>query len=107
VWTIPGRGCRPLGLAEALGVRGRVRVRLANQHGMVCSCGRANCNSPAKHPVGHLVPNGIKGVSTKPEMVEGLFRDSPWNIGIVTGAATPNFQTFAPIKAILALARLR
>jgi hypothetical protein len=22
-----------------------------------CSCVRANCNSPAKHPVGHLVPN--------------------------------------------------
>ena len=59
-----------------------------HQHGMVCSCGRANCNSPAKHPVGQLVPNGIKGGSTKPKMVEGWFRDSPWNIGIVAGAAS-------------------
>ena len=31
-----------------------------HQDGMTCSCGRANCNSPAKHPVGHLVPNGLK-----------------------------------------------
>ena len=59
-----------------------------HQDGMICSCGRANCNSPAKHPVGQLVPNGIKGGSTKPKMVEGWFRDSPWNIGIVTGAAS-------------------
>jgi hypothetical protein len=44
--------------------------------------------SPAKHPVGHLVPNGIKGGSAKPKMVECWFRDSPWNIGIVTGAAS-------------------
>ena len=44
-----------------------------HQHGMVCSCGRANCNSPAKHPVGHLVPNGIKGGSTRPKMVECWF----------------------------------
>jgi Bifunctional DNA primase/polymerase, N-terminal/Primase C terminal 1 (PriCT-1) len=59
-----------------------------HQDGMTCSCARANCNSPAKHPVGHLVPNGIKGGSTKPKMVKGWFRDSPWNIGIVTGAAS-------------------
>jgi hypothetical protein len=35
-----------------------------HQHGMVCSCGRANCNSPAKHPVGQLVPNGLKNATT-------------------------------------------
>jgi hypothetical protein len=63
-----------------------------HQDGMTCSCGRANCNSPAKHPVGQLVPNGIKGGSTKPKMVEGWFRDSPWNIGIVTGADGHSFD---------------
>ena len=56
-----------------------------HQHGMACSCGRTNCNSPAKHPVGHLVPNGLKNATTDHEVVERWFRDQPWNIAIVTG----------------------
>ena len=53
--------------------------------GYVCSCGRADCGSPAKHPVGHLVPNGTKNGSTEPGIIERWFKASPWNIGIVTG----------------------
>jgi Bifunctional DNA primase/polymerase, N-terminal/Primase C terminal 1 (PriCT-1) len=56
-----------------------------HQDGMTCSCGRANCNSPAKHPVGHLVPNGLKNATTDHDVVERWFRNQPWNVAIVTG----------------------
>jgi len=53
---------------------------------MVCSCGRMDCTSPAKHPIGQLVPNGIKDASADPRKVGRWFQNAPWNIGIVTGA---------------------
>jgi hypothetical protein len=56
-----------------------------NQDGIVCSCGRANCASPAKHPVGHLVPSGLKNATAEPEKITEWFKQSPWNVGIVTG----------------------
>lgn len=62
-----------------------------HEHGMACSCGRANCNSPAKHPVGHLVPSGLKNSTTAANVVERWFRDQPWNIAIVTGKTSGVF----------------
>ena len=62
-----------------------------HQHGMVCSCGRANCNSLAKHPVGQLVPNGLKNATTDHDVVERWFRNQPWNVAIVTGKASGIF----------------
>jgi hypothetical protein len=56
-----------------------------HQHGTACSCGRAICNSPAKHPVGQLVPSGLKNASTKDKVIEQWFRDQPWNLAIATG----------------------
>ena len=53
--------------------------------GSVCSCGGSNCPSPAKHPVGHLAPNGTKNATLEPPVIEGWFKEAPWNIGIVTG----------------------
>src|SRR5438105_14757955 len=29
-----------------------------------CACGRADCPSPAKHPIAHLVPNGVRHATT-------------------------------------------
>ncbi len=62
-----------------------------HEHGMACSCGRANCNSPAKHPVGHLVPSGLKNASTEDKVVEQWFRNQPWNLAIVTGKTSGVF----------------
>ena len=56
-----------------------------HQGGLTCSCSRSNCPSPAKHPLGHLVPNGLKDASTEKKKIEYWFRDSSWNVGIVTG----------------------
>jgi hypothetical protein len=64
---------------------------IRHQDGLTCSCGRANCNSPATHPVGHLVPNGLKNATTDHEMVERWFRNQPWNVAIVTGKASGIF----------------
>jgi putative DNA primase/helicase len=55
---------------------------------MACSCGKADCPSPAKHPVARLVPHGLKSATTEPETVEGWFRDAPWNIAVATGIAS-------------------
>jgi len=52
---------------------------------MVCSCGRFDCPSPAKHPVAALVPNGLKNASCDPKVIEGWFKNSSVNLGIVTG----------------------
>jgi hypothetical protein len=57
-----------------------------NKDGSVCSCGRSDCTSPAKHPVGHLVPNGTKNSTTEPQLLERWFKDYSWNVGIVTGS---------------------
>lgn len=53
-----------------------------------CSCGKADCASPAKHPFGRLVPGGLRDASKDPQVLERWFRDSPFNIGIVTGTAS-------------------
>ncbi len=57
----------------------------------VCPCGNVECQSPAKHPVGRLVPNGIKNAAIDADVVERWFRDQPWNIGIVTGLTSGIF----------------
>lgn len=53
---------------------------------VVCSCGKAECKSVGKHPVGALVPHGVADASTGPEQVRVWWR---WwrhaNVGIATG----------------------
>jgi hypothetical protein len=48
-----------------------------------CSCGKANCQSPGKHPI---LANGVTGASSDPEIVRSWWDKTPWaNIGIATG----------------------
>lgn len=50
-----------------------------------CSCGRADCGSPGKHPRTH---NGVTGASTDVAVVAEWWRRWPTaNVGIATGAA--------------------
>lgn len=53
---------------------------------LVCSCGRSDCTSPAKHPFAKLVANGLRAASKDPAVVDRWFRNTALNIGIVTGA---------------------
>jgi hypothetical protein len=52
----------------------------------VCGCGRANCVSPAKHPLAKAVPRGLSDASTDAARVRGFFSNYPdANIGGVMG----------------------
>lgn len=52
-----------------------------------CTCNRVACKNQGKHPLGHLVPNGLKDASVDPDVITRWWRDSPWaNIAVVTGA---------------------
>lgn len=53
-----------------------------------CSCGRQSCSSPAKHPFGRLVPNGLRDASSDPNSVESWFQQTRLNLGIATGAVS-------------------
>ena len=37
-----------------------------NENRWVCSCGRSDCGSPAKHPFAKLVANGLKDATKNP-----------------------------------------
>jgi Bifunctional DNA primase/polymerase, N-terminal/Primase C terminal 1 (PriCT-1) len=53
----------------------------------VCTCGRADCQSPGKHPHGRLVRNGLKDATTDQLLIGhwwGCFDYA--NVGIATGA---------------------
>jgi len=55
------------------------------QDGM-CSCGRPDCSSPAKHP---LTPNGLKDATVNTETIRDRWTRWPdANIGVVTGQAS-------------------
>lgn len=53
-----------------------------------CSCGKADCSSPAKHPVGRLAPRGLLDASRDPTMLAAWFGHEACNVGIATGAAS-------------------
>lgn len=59
---------------------------ISNGH---CTCGDPQCDRPGKHPLGKLVPHGLKDSSTDPEVISRWWREAPWaNIGVVTGAVS-------------------
>jgi hypothetical protein len=70
------RGHAVLPLTWPVAVNGRLR----------CSCRRAaDCNSPAKHPYGRLVPNGLLAATTDETVIRQWFADEPQaNLGVVT-----------------------
>ena len=50
-----------------------------------CSCGRADCHSPGKHPLESLVPHGCKDATTDPDKKEEWWKRQPRaNIAIST-----------------------
>lgn len=56
---------------------------ISNGH---CTCGNPQCDRPGKHPMGKLVPHGLKDASVDPEVITRWWKEAPWaNIGVVTG----------------------
>lgn len=54
-----------------------------------CSCGNEDCSSKGKHPIGKLVPNGVKDATKDPEKILEWWSEYPdANIGIATGAVS-------------------
>jgi hypothetical protein len=52
-----------------------------------CACPACECGSPAKHPVGHLVPHGKDQASTDPAVIRRWWASCPLaNLGLRTGA---------------------
>lgn len=63
--------------------------RPVERHGRrLCSCGKADCPSPAKHPVGKLAPRGVLDATKDRTTVDRWFSGTGWSIGIATGAAS-------------------
>ena len=54
----------------------------------VCACGKLHCASPAKHPVGRLVPRGALQASKDARQLTEWFAGTRHNIGIATGEAS-------------------
>src|SRR5262245_41364574 len=53
---------------------------------LVCSCGKANCDKPAKHPFGRLAPNGLRNATLDKTMITRWFECYPQlNVGVLTG----------------------
>jgi hypothetical protein len=51
-----------------------------------CACGQASCTSPGKHPIGRLVPRGVKGATKNDAIIKQWWTAYPKaNIGIATG----------------------
>jgi hypothetical protein len=57
------------------------------KYGVTCGCGRGTrCESPGKHPLGTLVPNGLKSATTDNKMITDWWAARPnANIGVATG----------------------
>jgi putative DNA primase/helicase len=52
---------------------------------LACSCGRANCASPAKHPFSRLVPHGLKHATTDTKQIAAWWGSYPYlNVAVVT-----------------------
>ena len=50
-----------------------------------CTCGDRSCPSPAKHPIAHLAPRGLKDAVTDLDTIRDWFTRCYWaNFGICT-----------------------
>ena len=50
-----------------------------------CTCGKADCHSPGKHPFAPLAPHGLKDATDSLDTVRGWFVEHYWlNYGVST-----------------------
>jgi hypothetical protein len=75
-----------------------------------CSCRDPGCGQPAKHPLGSLVPHGVKDATTNRARILAWWTRHPQaNIGLATGHAFDVLDVDGPIgaQAIRSLAATR
>lgn len=54
-----------------------------------CACGKADCDSPGKHPVGMVVPHGLKDATTDGAVIRDWWTRYPHaHLAMLTGAAS-------------------
>jgi hypothetical protein len=58
---------------------------------LVCSCGRSDCSSPGKHPIGRVAPQGSRNATKDGEKIGQWFGGRLINVGIATGVASGIF----------------
>ncbi len=59
------------------------------RHGDQCGCGDRGCKSPGKHPIGRLVPNGLKDATKDKDTIRRWWRAYPdAGIGAPTGSSS-------------------
>ena len=52
-----------------------------------CSCGKDNCTSIGKHPIGELVENGVNGSTSSLTLIDEWWKRYPQaNVGVATGS---------------------
>lgn len=57
-----------------------------------CACGRSDCPSPGKHPIGQILPHGVKDATDNVDVVIEWFNQFPdANVGVATGSASGIF----------------
>ena len=65
-----------------------------------CSCRDPGCGQPAKHPLGSLVPHGVKEATTNRARVLAWWTQQPQaNIGLATGHRFDVLDVDGPIGA--------
>jgi len=53
-----------------------------------CSCGKDDCGSPGKHPVGKLAPNGVKQATAEVALINHWWQECPQaNPAVATGVS--------------------
>src|SRR5260370_38948534 len=69
--------------------RGRAVLPGYWANGSRCACGRADCPSPAKHPIPELVPRGVKHATTSRVVIRAWWAHAPLaNPALATGEAS-------------------
>ncbi|HOW75564.1 MAG TPA: VapE family protein, partial [Candidatus Competibacteraceae bacterium] len=87
--TAPAESPQPNLLPAALAYSNRFHWPVFPVHGIIngqCTCGKAECARPGKHPIGKLAPRGLLDATLDPNQVATWWREAPYaNIGIPTG----------------------
>lgn len=90
--TAAAESPQPNLLPAALAYVNRLRWPVFPVHGVIdgrCTCGKADCSRPGKHPIGSLAPRGLLDASADPAKVGDWWRSAPYaNIGVPTGEAS-------------------
>jgi Bifunctional DNA primase/polymerase, N-terminal/Primase C terminal 1 (PriCT-1) len=61
-------------------------VKMDGRNQYVCGCGKLDCDSPGKHPLGRVAPNGFKDATTDKAKITHWFNCCPdANLGVATG----------------------